>query len=169
MAKNTPKVNKLLQEVLHLVTIQPFKLPENLPSKLDMSNHLVLTSNGEMIMGSVEVLGASGSHIESITVSDTNDNTNLSTKINNIKSSEEITEGKKDLNNTTNMPKAFKLHPDVSKWTLSNETVQKDLNRILLLNKLNIEQFPTHYKYKYNQDGKMHRYYAEKKFDKDYS
>ena len=52
----------------------------------------------------------------------------------------------------------FKMFSEFSKWDLSREVVQKQMDRTIQLNRLNMDQFPTHYEYKHNQDGKMHRY-----------
>lgn len=164
LVKNTLKVNKLLQEVLHMVTIQPFKLPLNLPTNLSNTTHLVLHSNGKMVMGQVEVVNNQSSQedsllkIESISASDkidSNSNANSSDKPS--KNNLSITE----TSNTTPTSKklgVFKLFSNESKWDLSKEVVQKELDRVVQLNKVNMDQFPTHYEYKNNQDGKMFRY-----------
>ena len=43
-------------------------------------------------------------------------------------------------------------------WTMKKATLEKECQRIKELWKLNEEFFPEQYIYKYNQDGKEHRY-----------
>ena len=48
--KNIPSINKLLQEVKHLVKIQLLKFPNGLPEHESDFDHTVLKSNGEFVV-----------------------------------------------------------------------------------------------------------------------
>jgi large subunit ribosomal protein L30 len=48
--KNVPSVNKLLDEIKHLVQITPLRFPHGVPEHESDFNHVMLRSNGEMIV-----------------------------------------------------------------------------------------------------------------------
>ena len=50
LVKNTPENNRLLQEVKHLVEIQPLTFPHGMPEHESDFAHSVINSKGEMIV-----------------------------------------------------------------------------------------------------------------------
>ena len=48
--KNVPSINKLLEEVKHLVRIVPLRFPHGVPEHESDFEHTVIHSNGEMIV-----------------------------------------------------------------------------------------------------------------------
>lgn len=125
--KNIPGINQMLDEVKHLLVVQPLKLPYGLPNHPKEFETLTLKSNGELVFQ--KHLGC--------------------------QDSDEKGEGKAPEEAQDADETSGKLGPE---WTLTRETLQKSLDRSLLLYRVNVDQFDTKYEYKRNQDGKMYRY-----------
>ena len=118
----------MLNEVKHLVAVQPLKLPYGLPKYPKEFETIMLKSNGELVFQMQLECQDLDKKVEESQEKEEQD-------------TEEETSGKLG-----------------QEWTFTRETLQKNLDRSLQLYRVNLEQFPTKYEYKRNQDGKMHRY-----------
>jgi len=120
--KNVPSINKLLDEIKHLLRILPLRFPHGVPEDESDFEHTYINSRGEMMV-------------------------------------------KKRLKEFE-PPSDLVPQPDEEKWTLQQDTIEKDLKQRLLSYSLHMEFFKPVYRFRRNEDGKEYRYTFNKNVSK---